>query len=131
MGPQAGQNKRLTRDKTVTKFVRMSSLDGRHEEYGPREMRPRFALRLHGTLTLVGSRAETGMPPGRFSVISKGKSPVEMQHESSVLYLSCGNWWLCPEAPGPGIPSCIVGGLSLMPLLPLWRESYLFSIKNS
>lgn len=82
---QAGQNKRLTRDKTVTKFVRVSSLDRRHGEYEPRETRPRFALRLHGTLTLVGSRAETGMPPGRFSVIGKGKSPVEKQRESSAL----------------------------------------------
>lgn len=92
MGPPTGQNKRLTRNKTVTKFVRVRSLDRRHEEYGARETRPRFVLRLHGTLTLVGSRAETGMPSRRFSVIGKGRVQFEKQRESSALYLSYGNW---------------------------------------
>ena len=32
VGPQTRQNKRLTRDKTVIKFVRVSSLDRRPEE---------------------------------------------------------------------------------------------------
>lgn len=52
----------------------MSSLDRIHKEYGTREMRLKFSLRVHGTLTLVGSRAETDMPPGKLSVMGKRRA---------------------------------------------------------
>lgn len=93
VGPQTGQNGTLARDKTVIKFVRVSSRDWRHEEYvAAGKTRPRFALRLHSMVTLIGNRAETGMPSRRFSVIGKGRA----QSRSSMSLLLC----ICHVATG-------------------------------